>query len=243
MKHAAVLLLSLLFALPASAGDKDRARRLTFLYGGRSRTYYCLIPSRAAPDAPLPVVVLLHGSGLNGSEMTGAWRGIASRDGFMLVAPNSLDSAVWNLENDSPAFLHAAVAQAAAQHPIDPRRVYLFGNSGGASYALVLALIDSDYFAAVGAHAGLLDPANNPLFADARRKVPIALWVGNLDPGLPVSTVTATRDDFAAHGFPVQLTIIPDHGHFYGQVSEQVNRAAWAFFSKTRLPRASPVNP
>ncbi len=236
---AAILVAAaLLLAAPAHARRKsnDPVQRLTFTFNGVRRTYFCLIPTAPDPHAPLPVVVLLHGSDHVGSEMTDAWRGLASRRGFILVAPNSLHTAVWNLQSDSPAFLHAAVRQVAVQHPIDPKRIYLFGHSGGANYAIVLALLDSQYFAAVGAHAASLDPANRNLFQYAQRKTPIALWVGDEDPLFPVTAVMATRDAFAVHGFPVQLTVIPHHGHFYEAVSQEVDQQAWRFFQRNALP-------
>lgn len=239
-RPAAILVaVALLIAAPAYAhhkAPKDPVKRLTFTFNGVQRTYFCLIPSAPGALAPLPVVVLLHGSDYVGSEMTDAWRGLASQQGFILIAPNSLHTEVWNLQSDSPAFLHATVQQVAAQHPIDAKRIYLFGHSGGANYAIVLALLDSQYFAAVGAHAGSLDPGDDNLFQYARRRTPIALWVGDQDPLFPVTTVMATRDAFAAHGFPVQMTVIPNHGHFYEPVSKEVDLDAWKFFRRHPLP-------
>jgi poly(3-hydroxybutyrate) depolymerase len=236
---AAIAIVALL--LPASAHGRrqppsDPVQRLTFTWNNAQRTWFSLIPTAPAAQTPLPVVVLLHGSDHVGTEMTDAWRSLATQLGFILVAPNSLHTDVWNLQSDPPAFLHAAVDQVAARHPIDRQRIYLFGHSGGANYAVVLAILDSGYFAAVGAHAGALDDDNDTLFRYAQRKTPLALWVGDQDPLFPVATVKATRDAFAAHGFPVQLTVIPDHRHFYPEVAKRVNQQAWDFFRKNSLP-------
>ena len=235
--QAMVVAAALMMAAPARGrrvAPADPVERLTFTYNGVQRAYFCLIPS-AADAAALPVVVLLHGSDHDGSEMTNAWRGLATQEKFILVAPNSLHSHVWNSQVDSAAFLHAVVEQVAARHAVDPKRIYLFGHSGGANYALALALLDSGYFAAVGAHAGSLDD-NEKLFRYAQRKTPVALWVGDEDPLFPVPTVKATRDAFAAHGFPVQLTVIPNHRHFYEEDSKRVNAEAWEFFGRNAMP-------
>ena len=235
----ALLAAALLAAVPTHGrrqAPKDPVERLTFTWDGVQRTYLCLIPSAPDARAALPVVVLLHGSDHVGSEMTGAWRGLAVKKGLILVAPDSLRSEVWNLESDSPAFLHAAVEQVAARHPVDRKRIYLFGHSGGANYAIVLALVDSGYFAAAGAHAGALNEDDDKLFQYAQRKTPLALWVGNQDPLFSVERVTQTRDAFAAHDFPVQLIVIPNHGHLYEDVSMQVNQEAWDFFRQHALP-------
>ncbi len=242
-RRVALAALVLFFALHASAGDKDKVQRYTFTFNGQLRTYFCLIPSDAASPAtdPLPVVLLLHGSGNNGQQMTRAWSDLASRERFIIVAPNSLNPAIWDSDADGPAFLHAVVAQAAARHPIDPRRIYLFGHSGGAVYALGIALIDAEYFVAVGGHAGALTPENAALFPYARRKMPVALWVGDQDDRVPVDRVNATRDAFAAHGFSVRLTVVPSAGHAYdGFVADKVSRAAWDFFRQYQLPAAAP---
>ncbi|HEX4005292.1 MAG TPA: PHB depolymerase family esterase [Acidobacteriaceae bacterium] len=226
-------------ALPLAAKDKEKIELHTFQYAGQARTWYGFIPA-ADPSAPLPVVVLLHGSNQNGSEMTGPWRDFAAREHIVLVAPNSLKPAVWDYDNDPPAFLHAAVAEAAALHPVDPHRIYLFGQSGGAVYALALAILDGGYFAAVGAHAATLPPVANDFFPHAPRPTPVALWVGDSDPGVSVAGVENTRDIFKAHGFPVQLIVIPNHGHVYDEESAwAINRAAWSFFSAHPLPADS----
>ena len=43
-----------------------------------------------------------------------------------------------------------------SKYPINPRRVYLFGHSAGASFALHMSLMESQYFAAAAIHAGAL---------------------------------------------------------------------------------------
>lgn len=236
----ALFVLSLLAATAAQAKDKDSPRdkveRFTLSFAGHVRTYFCLIPAAAAAD-PLPVVLLLHGSGANGQQMTAIWAGPASRNNFIIAAPDALNPQQWDSDNDGPAFLHAVVADVAAHHPIDPHRVYLFGHSGGAVYALGIALVDSEYFGAVAAHAGALTPGNATLFSYAHRKMPVALWVGNQDNRVSVDSVNATRDTFAAHGFSVRTTVIPSAGHaFEGNSADIVAGQAWEFFQPLRTP-------
>lgn len=235
LRPRAVLLCIAFLALSISAFARDKVERRTFLFAGRPRTCFYLIPPQ--PHTPLPVVVLLHGSGNNGQQMTSTWGSLAAREQFIIVAPNALHPEMWDSDADGPAFLHAVVDEIAALHPIDPRRIYLFGHSAGAVYALGLALIDSDYFAAVAGHGGALTPDSTALFVYARRKMPIALWVGAQDDRVPVDAVNATRDAFATHGFAVRVTVIPFAGHAWdGPSADKVARSAWEFFRSLQLP-------
>lgn len=235
LRPRAFLISLAILAFSISAFPRDKVEHRTFLFAGRPRTYFYFIPSTA--PGPLPVVVLLHGSGNNGQQMTSTWGSLAASEKFIIVAPNALNSQMWDSDADGPKFLHAVVGEITALHAIDPRRIYLFGHSAGAVYALGLALIDSEYFAAVAGHAGALTPENAALFGYARRKVPIALWVGNQDDRVPVDSVNATRDAFASHGFNVRVTVIPLAGHAWdGPGADKVARSAWEFFRPLQLP-------
>jgi poly(3-hydroxybutyrate) depolymerase len=215
------------------AWAKDSVNKLVFTYDGHPRTVYYYAPDTVGD---LPIVVLLHGSGRDGTEMLNAWKSLAVSEHFILAAPNSLDPAVWDSQNDPPAFLHAVVEQVGAKHVVDPSRIYLFGHSGGAVYALAMALVDSEYYAATAVHAGALPPQNEHLFTYPKRKMPIALWVGDRDAFFPPDRVTATKAMFEAHGFQVQLTVIANHSHNYDEASEKVDRQAWQFFKDVQLP-------
>ena len=235
VRSRAVLLSIAILALTVSAFAREKVERRTFLYAGTPRTYFYFIPSAA--QGPLPVVVLLHGSGNNGQQMTSIWGSLAAREQFIIVAPNALNPQTWDSDADGPAFLHAVVGEIGGLHPIDARRIYLFGHSGGAVYALGLALVDSEYFAAVAGHAGAMSPDNAGLFGYARRKVPIALWVGDQDDRVPVEAVKATRDSFASHGFDVRVTVVPFAGHTWdGPTADKVARSAWEFFRSVQVP-------
>ena len=231
---AATLSCVCIAALPASA--KDKIEKVNFKFGDHQRVMYVVVPDR--PE-PMPVVVLLHGSGRNGEIMAQAWKDLASREGFIVAAPDSLDSSMWASTNDPPVFFRTIVDRLKDRHPIDESRVYLFGHSGGAAYALFLAIVDSDLFAATAVHAGALQ-ANPPgLFEQADRKMPIAIWVGDRDPFFPVDMVEATRHLYETNGFPVKLTLIPNHDHNYYVIADQVNSKAWQFLKTVRMPAAS----
>jgi predicted esterase len=215
-----------------SAPAREMATRNTFEFAGNTRTFYTFLPKA---EGTLPLVLLLHGSGRNGLVMVDAWAALAAREHFIVAAPDAYDSFAWNIKTDPPDFLHAVVEQVKARHAVDANRVYLFGHSAGAEYALILAIIDSHYFAAIALHAGALQPDNYKLFAYAGRRMPIAIWVGDQDPLFPLDSVTATKNEFESNGFPIELTIVPNHDHNYYAISNEINAGAWDFLKKTQL--------
>lgn len=219
--------------VPAPESDLATATKLDFEFAGKSRIFYVFIPNLTGP---LPVVLLLHGSGRNGQVMVDAWSGLASRKAFIVVAPDSYDPSGWSMKSDSPAFFHAVIEQIKARHAIDSNRIYLFGHSAGAVHALVLAIIDSRYYAATAVHAGALPRGyEKQLFSLADRRMPIAIWVGANDPLLSVEAVTATTRQLEENGFHIELSIIPNHDHNYYAISDAVNSGAWDFLEKTQL--------
>jgi poly(3-hydroxybutyrate) depolymerase len=228
---AAFLLFSLAVLPCASAGTKPKAQRIVFKFDTKTREAYFFVPEQ---QGNLPVLLLLHGSGRDGRVMIDEWKDLAAREGIVLAAPNALHDMEWNSKWDSPEFLHAVVDQARALHPIDDSRIYLFGHSAGAQYALVLALVDSNFYAAAAIHAGTLPASMNPSLTLPRRHMPIAIWAGDLDFYFPADEVRETKRLLDAHGFNVQLFVLAQHDHNYYAVSSTVNPRAWQFLSPFR---------
>jgi len=229
------VLCALMLALTASA--KEKVTKLTFEFAGNTRTWYSFVPDS---EGPMPVLVLLHGSGRDGLVMADCWKDLAAKEHFIIAAPDAWNSAGWDTGPDSPEFLHAMIEEVAAKHAIDRSRIYLFGHSAGAAYSLVLSLIDSEYFAAAAIHAGALRLDQYNLFDYADRKMPVAIWVGDRDPNFPLDLVNATRKEYERHGNPLQLSVIPMHDHNYYAISDDVDRRAWGFLKPLHLP--SPVS-
>jgi polyhydroxybutyrate depolymerase len=227
------LVLALLAPLPARAADD--AQRHTATFDGRERTYYLYVPDTAAK--PLPLIVLLHGSGSNGLVMLNAWRDVAARNGIVLLAPDSLHTeAGWDLHADGPDYIQGLVARVEADTSVDPRRIYLFGQSGGAVYALTLAMLESEYFAAMAIHAGAWRrPAEYKVMDYARRRIPLSISVGDRDEFFSLEAVRDTQRVLTERGFAVEVNIIADHHHAYSDVPPGFNDKVWEFLAAHTL--------
>ncbi len=219
------------------AGAEAKVQKLTFGSGGINHTYYLYIPEKAADGVPL--LLLLHGSGRNGKTLVDPWLPLARSEGIALVAPDASDPRAWRIPQEGPDFFHDLIEMVRiANDVVDDRRMYVFGHSAGATHGLDLGVLESDYFAAVAVHAGVLSAEMLPILDQAPRKIPMAIWVGTNDPFFPLRAVRNTRDVLTAKGFNTQLTEINNHTHdYYGRASE-INKQAWAFLKEHKLGAA-----
>jgi poly(3-hydroxybutyrate) depolymerase len=218
-------------AATVAAAPPDKITKESIESGGRQRAYYLYVPPSAG-DKPMPLIVLLHGSGRRGDSQANPWKDLAKKEGIVLVAPDSLDQRGWLSPQDGPDFLYDVVEAVRKTQKIDARRMYVFGHSAGAVFGLNIGLMESRYFAAVAVHAGAYrEPAEFRAFEafEARRKIPFALWVGTRDQFFPLADVRATRDAFVKVGLPFELTEMPGHDHNYYVMADDINRQVWAF--------------
>lgn len=231
----ALILLGLL-VLPLTPGLADGIVQERIAIAGVERSLYLFVPDGLPPGVPAPLLLLLHGSHQTGRALLEHWTDLAQREGLLLVAPDSIDPVGWQIKADGPSFIRAVVDEVARSHPVDCRRRYVFGISGGAVYSLTLAVLESDYFAATAIFAGAWREASfYELLPHARRRIPVAMFVGTRDPFFPMSTVRKTADAFEAAGHPVLLQLLKGRGHAYTPVAGEVNAEAWAFLRQVQL--------
>lgn len=238
MKKIALLILALIGLMTLSVrlafATTPDVIHDTITSGGKKRSYYLFVPDTV--KAPAPLVVLLHGSGRNGKVLIDSWQDLAAKEGFIIVGPDSDVPSAWVLGKDGPDFLHDLVEALKSKHPINPRRVYLFGHSGGAVFGLVMSTVASEYFAAVAVHAGAFRSKTEiEMIGGAKRKIPIAIWVGTNDPFFSLRDVRATRDAFATKDIVVQVNEIPGHDHNYYGIASRINAGAWEFLKQVEL--------
>lgn len=235
MKLCTMLLFTFLMSLALLPNPAEKIIKESIRSQGVERTYYLFLPDKVNPATPAPLVVLLHGSGRNGLSLVEKWKELAKKEGVIIVGPDAVSSQGWKIPEDGPDFIHEVVEELKAKYPINTRRVYLFGHSAGAGQALYLSLLESEYFAATAVHAGALNADDGPYIERAKRKIPIAIFVGTNDQFFPLPVVRATRDALNARGFKSELTEIKDHTHWYYDRAPEINRSAWEFLKGHEL--------
>jgi predicted esterase len=235
MKRHPLILTILLLLSCTSVFAKDDITKELITSNGKTRAYYLYVPSTLKPGSKSPLIVMLHGSGRVGMSLVEKWKDLARKEGFIIAGPDSSDPRGWNAPKDGPAFLRDLVEELKAKYPINSRRVYLFGHSAGASFALEMSLMESQYFAATAIHAGALLAEDGDLLDSAKRKIPIFIQVGDSDQFFPLKVVRATRDRLNARGFSAELTEIAGHDHWYYDMAPKINLKAWEFLKKYEL--------
>ena len=142
-----------------------------------ARPYYSHAPTGYDPNTPLPLIVMLHGYGVD-HNVEGIYLQIdAQVDArqFFYAAPDgtvdNTGSRFWNATDaccnfynspvDDVAYLTALVNDMKSRYPIDPKRVYFVGHTNGAFMSHRMACDRADMIAAIVSLAGAVwdDPA------------------------------------------------------------------------------------
>ncbi|MBI4230244.1 MAG: PDZ domain-containing protein [Planctomycetes bacterium] len=216
----------------SSGGSGGTSGEHTTVVGGIARRYE--IRGRVTGDAPLPLVVLLHGTNSSTGYMFHNWEPVAGREA-LLAAP--WGNRNWNdgQEANDDAFVMKMVDEILAGFDIDLARIYVTGHSRGAYYTFEWGVERGDLFAAAGMFAGgraATDGASD-------RRCPFIQYHGELDRSVPCASGRQAEEALKAAGHAVEFimepggTADPDHH----EMVPQGIRAIWEFF------KAHPMQP
>ncbi len=233
LRHLLYLcILSIVLVLPAQAG---RILVRTVTCEGEPINYLLkLPPGESVPSAKLPAVLLLHGAGDKPAPMIDAWHSLADKEKIILIAPELPRTR--EFEDIAPRVFHCIVEDTRQAAQLDPKRIYVFGNSMGGYLAYDALAFQSEYFAAMGVHAMGIDPQYDSILDHATRKTPVTIYIGVDDPLVPIKNVRRTVDLLKKRGFAVRYNELKNHDHNYYAVSAKVNADAWEFFLGQHLP-------
>jgi S-formylglutathione hydrolase FrmB len=98
------------------------------------------------------------------------------------------------------------------------------------------AMFESQYFAAVAVHANRIADEYTGIVARARRRPPIAIYIGDHDQFFSVESVRKTRDLLQTSGFPVHYVEFMNHDHNYYAKADEIDADVWKFLADNRLP-------
>jgi polyhydroxybutyrate depolymerase len=202
--------------------------------GGTTRAYRLVVPAVVAAGKVAPLVFAFHGLGDSKDRFAQYSRldDLARHQGFVLVYPNA-KTVFWPLTvewaRDDFAFFDALYAHVTLTYNIDPRRVYLIGNSNGAYFSHLLAAHRSERIAAIAVHSGGLGIVL-PAAMQMASKYAVFAVHGAIDPVVPVAESRKVREAYEAAGHLVEYLEIPGHDHRWAGHLD-VNGRIWKFLS------------
>jgi phospholipase/carboxylesterase len=128
-------------------------------------------PRQAEAGQPIPLALMLHGSGGEPAHALDYLEPFASDAGVLLVAPASRDytwDAILGRRGPDIEAVNHALHWAFDRFLIDPERISVAGFSDGASYALALGLANGDVFGATVALSPGFIPGVQPVVGGSR---------------------------------------------------------------------------
>ena len=184
------------------------------------------IGTKGTPSGPLPMFILLHGSGPVSSEI--ANMKVVAAQGhddpsiyFVPRIPNGIQNWYRWFFKSKQWVWEKVIRQAFLRSDIDNDRLYFMGVSEGAYGTQRLASFYADYLAGVGPMAGGEPLVNAP--AENLRNIYFAIRTGQLDTTYGRSTLTAYADEYLnalqhndPEGYAHNVTIVPGVGHGLG---------------------------
>ncbi len=193
------------------------------------RRYKLYVPTRV-DDAPLPLIVMLHGCTQSPDDFAAGTRmnALADEMGFLVAYPEQPKSAniskCWNWfqpgdqrrDSGEPSLIAAITREIMSDFSVVSGKVYVAGLSAGGAAAAIMGQAYPELYAGVGVHSGLAcGMARDVPSAFAAMRTGSTAGRGSIDRGVRVPTIifqgTADKTvnpvnashvlDQAAHGF------------------------------------------
>jgi polyhydroxybutyrate depolymerase len=149
---------------PAATSDATRPPTAAEAASVAARPY--TLHTSPHPKDPAPLVILLHGYGASGAVQEAYLKlaPVVDAKGMLLVTVDGTENAIqkrfWNATDaccagprtadvDDSTYLRGVIADVAAHHRIDPKRIYFVGHSNGGFMSYRMACDHADVVAAI----------------------------------------------------------------------------------------------
>ncbi len=201
---------ALLCASLSAAGPRQKPERLQKEIKV-SLDYLLYLPVEYDRKGSWPLMLFLHGAGERGDNLNlvkthGPPKLIEEgRDfPFIVASPQCPRGQTWR-----PYELSALVDDLVEHYKVDRDRIYVTGLSMGGTGTWALAAYSPNRFAALVPISCTGDSAS------ARRLANVPIWMfnGAKDPGVPVSAARDTVDGLKRRGSAIRFTVYPNAGH------------------------------
>lgn len=154
-----------------------------------TNTWYEYIPRTYTGEEEVPLVITLHGTGLDGRSMLdfSGWHFVAEQEGFIVVSPDANRNFYWDysLEGEDITYLTKLISHLCQCYNIDESRIYMQGLSNGDAMSFAFAIKRGDLLAGLGSsigptHSGFIRDNNGQLITPVA-SLPVYQWRGGED--------------------------------------------------------------
>lgn len=126
------------------------------LVPGMTNVWYEYLPESYDPAKTYPLIVQLHGGGMDGRRWTNmtTWHMLAEEYGLIVIYPNSPDYQTWRLGSRDVEFLYDLIQLVCKEYSVDRSRIYMQGMSNGDQMTLAFSMKHPEVLAAAGFATG-----------------------------------------------------------------------------------------
>ncbi|WP_041855400.1 alpha/beta fold hydrolase [Candidatus Korobacter versatilis] len=183
-----------------------------------------------------PAILLLHGAGGSPDSMIEAWAAFAKKNGIALIAPSLPRDE--KFEGVAPAVFHCVLDDALTHAKFDAKKVYVFGYSMGGYLAFDVITLDAESYAGGAIFANGVEDQYASIFDQAKRKVPVALYIGDADRVYPIAQTRRTQKMLQARGYTLHYRELPKADHDYFAFADEINAETWKFWQEHSASKA-----
>ncbi len=211
----------------------DHSLTVTSTWDGTEQPFRLFVPRRIEKGDPLPLVVVLHGKGVDQN----AWfdltpiKAAAERHGYVAVAPYGRGNFWYRGAGEQDVL--DIVAEAGRLCPIDESRVYLVGHSMGGWGTWWISLRNPDVFATAVSMSGF---APEDLLPSAEGLNPFVLH-DETDPIVDVRNSREPVARLAELGISHRYAETHGYGHSSGLIGDSLDDV-FAWFAAHRRPES-----